>query len=400
MPTTDPALTDPALTDPAPPGPAPRDAPPGACRVHADAGGITLHLSGAWSLGAIARLDKGLRDCGLRVPADAAVVIDGASLDAIDTACALLVWRRLGQAGADPARVSLRGMDDRHLRILELVRERLGETREGPPPSAIGMFASVGAGAYGILRLLATHLSFLGVTAVALWAVARRPARLRVRELFAQLSQTCLTAIPVVALVMFLIGVVVAYLLGLQASQYGANIFVVDGVALGMVREFSPLLVATIVAGRSGAAFTAQLGTMKLTEEIDAIRTLGLPTEQVLIVPRVLALCVSLPALVFVGNVLGLLGAAFVCATMLDVSPVTFIERMQDSLEVRHYAIGLAKAPVFALFIAVIGCAMGMTVSRDTRAIGVNTTSTVVQSIVAVILLDAFFAVLFQSLDL
>ena len=226
------------------------------------------------------------------------------------------------------------------------------------------------------------------------------PSRLRPRELFAQLSQSCLTAIPVVALVMFLIGVVVAYLLGLQAAQYGANIFVVDGVALGMVREFSPLLVATIVAGRSGAAFTAQLGTMKLTEEIDAIRTLGLPPEQVLLVPRVLALVLALPLLVFVGALLGLAGASAVCSLMLDITPAAFLERVHESLDARHYAIGLAKAPVFALFIAVIGCSMGMSVSRDTRSIGINTTSTVVQSIVVVILLDAAFAVLFQELDL
>ncbi|MBP7662209.1 MAG: ABC transporter permease, partial [Burkholderiaceae bacterium] len=147
------------------------------------------------------------------------------------------------------------------------------------------------------------------------------------------------------------------------------------------------------------AAFTAQLGTMKLTEEIDAIRTLGLSPEQVLVVPRVIGLVIALPVLVFVGSVLGLAGAAVVCSLMLDITPTTFIDRLQDSLAARHYLIGLGKAPVFAMLIAVIGCSMGMTVSRDTRAIGIHTTSTVVQSIVAVILLDAFFAVLFQELD-
>jgi phospholipid/cholesterol/gamma-HCH transport system permease protein len=225
-----------------------------------------------------------------------------------------------------------------------------------------------------------------------------RPGVVRWRELATQLAQTGVSAIPVVVLVTFLIGVVFAYLLGLQATLYGANIFVVDGVALGMTREFSPLIGATIVAGRSGAAFTAQLGTMKLTEEIDAIRTLGLSAEQVLVLPRVLALVVTLPLLVFVGDLAGLAGAMLIAAGMLDVTPQTFIERLHVALDPRHYLIGLGKAPVFALFIAVIGCRMGIAVARDTRSIGINTTSTVVQSIVVVILLDAVFAVLFQRM--
>jgi phospholipid/cholesterol/gamma-HCH transport system permease protein len=160
------------------------------------------------------------------------------------------------------------------------------------------------------------------------------------------------------------------------------------------------LLVATIVAGRSGAAFTAQLGTMKLNEEIDAIRTLGLSPEQVLIVPRVIALVLVLPLLVFVGNVASLSGAMLMAATTLDITPTTFIDRLHDTLAPRHYVIGIAKAPVFALFIAVIGCRMGLSVARDTRSVGINTTSTVVQCIVAVILIDAFFAVLFQEMGL
>jgi phospholipid/cholesterol/gamma-HCH transport system permease protein len=174
----------------------------------------------------------------------------------------------------------------------------------------------------------------------------------------------------------------------------------VDGVALGMVREFSPLIVAVIVAGRSGAAFTAQLGTMKLTEEIDAIRTLGLSAEQVLVVPRVLGLMVVLPLLVFVGDIASMLGAMLVADVMLDITPGTFIDRVHDALALRHAVIGLAKAPLFALVIGVIGCSMGLSVSRDTRSIGINTTSTVVQSIVAVILLDAVIAVILQEVGL
>jgi phospholipid/cholesterol/gamma-HCH transport system permease protein len=171
-------------------------------------------------------------------------------------------------------------------------------------------------------------------------------------------------------------------------------------VAIGMTRELAPMLVAIIMAGRSGASFTAQLGTMKLTEEIDAIRTLGLSPVAVLVVPRVLALMIAMPLLTFVGNVASIGGAIIVAGPMLDITPVTFVERLHTSLALRHVVIGLVKAPVFALVIALIGCRMGMDVRRDTSAIGTSTTSTVVQCIVAVILINAAFAIVLQELGL
>ena len=318
----------------------------------------------------------------------------------IDTAAALLLLDQLAAAGGDPAGVVLRHFDPRHGRVFEVVRGRFAETTVAPAPRALSSLAALGKATTAMGSLLLGHVEFFGRTLFELSRVLLRPHTLRVHELFAQLGQVGVNAIPVVALVTFLIGVVMAYMLGLQAEKYGANIFVVDGVALGITREFSPLIVATIMAGRSGAAFTAQLGTMKLTEEIDAIRTLGLSAPQVLVVPRVLALVLTLPLLVFVGNVAGLAGAMVMSNLTLDITPQTFMERLHVALAPRHYLIGLGKSPVFALFIAVIGCRMGLSVSRDTRSIGINTTSTVVQGIVAVILLDAMFAVLFQELDL
>jgi phospholipid/cholesterol/gamma-HCH transport system permease protein len=246
--------------------------------------------------------------------------------------------------------------------------------------------------------LMTGHLDFFGRSAAALGDIALRPRALRLKELAVQFQHVCIEAIPVVVLVTFLIGVVLAYLFGMQAEKYGANIFVVDGVAIGTSRELSPIIVAVIVAGRSGAAFTAQLGTMRLTEEIDAIRTLGLSPMQVLAIPRLLALIVALPLLVFVGDVSSMAGAMTVANPLLDITPTTFLERLHTALRLEHVIIGLLKSAVFAAFIAIIGCRMGMTVSRDSRAIGISTTSTVVQCIVSVILLDAFFAVLFQEL--
>jgi phospholipid/cholesterol/gamma-HCH transport system permease protein len=368
------------------------------CWTEEHDGQVLLHLGGAWRLDALRDLSQQLGQAlqSQRAPQ----AIDGSALQHIDTAAALLLLDRLAAAGGDPATLVLRHFDPRHGRVFEVVRGRFAETAVQAPRHKLTPIARVGQISAGVGTLLLGHVEFLGRTLVELSRVLLRPHTLRVHELFAQLSQVGVNAIPVVALVTFLIGVVMAYMLGLQAEKYGANIFVVDGVALGITREFSPLIVATIMAGRSGAAFTAQLGTMKLTEEIDAIRTLGLSAPQVLVVPRVLALVLTLPLLVFVGNVAGLAGAMVMSNLTLDITPQTFMERLHVALAPRHYVIGLGKSPVFALFIAVIGCRMGLSVSRDTRSIGINTTSTVVQGIVAVILLDALFAVIFQELGL
>ena len=370
--------------------------PGDACRIEPRDGANALVLSGAWRLADAGSLDAALAALGERL--GRVVAIDGAPLEAIDTAGALVVLARLRDAGVDAASVALTGFDPRHARIVEVVRARLPAADAPVRAAPYTGLARLGESTHQLGRLLIGHVGFFGRVVVELLGTLRHPSTLRRHELTAQLAQVGVTALPVVALVACLIGVVFAYLLGLQAEQYGANIFVVDGAALGMTREFSPLIVATIVAGRSGAAFTAQLGTMKLTEETDAIRTLGLSAERVLVVPRVLALMIALPLLVFVGDVAGLVGAMGIASAMLDVTPQTFVERLHVALDPSHYLIGLGKAPFFALAIAVIGCRMGMDVDRDTRSIGINTTSTVVQGIVAVIVLDAVFAVLFQRM--
>lgn len=366
------------------------------CWIEEHDGDAVLHLGGAWRLAGLRALSQQLEGLLQSAP----VAVDGHALQHIDTAGALLLCDALAAAAADPARLPLRGFVPAHERVLEVVRGRFSDTAASARPAALALPARIGKNLADGGAFLLGHVEFLGRTLAAFAQVLRRPRSLRVHELFAQLSQVGVHAIPVVALVTSLIGVVMAYMLGLQAEKFGASIFVVDGVALGITREFSPLIVATIMAGRSGAAFTAQLGTMKLTEEIDAIRTLGLDPAQVLVLPRVLALVLTLPLLVFVGNVAGLGGAMLMASATLDLSPQTFIDRLLVSLSPRHYVIGLAKAPVFALFIAVIGCRMGLSVSRDTRSIGIHTTSTVVQGIVAVILLDAIFAVVLQKLQL
>lgn len=357
-----------------------------------------LYLTGVWRLPNVAAISGALRTLGLR--GQNRFVVDGSRLEALDTAAGFVLLRHLADIGCTPATVSARGFDPRHRRLLALVHERM----TAPPAAAhsehLGLVQGVGAATLELGRLLKTHNAFLGAVALETLGLARRPGLFRPRETVSQFEAVCLDAIPIVALINFLIGVVIAYVLGVQAQRYGANIFVADGIALAVCRELSPILASVLVAGRSGAAFTAQIGTMKVEEEIDAISTLGLSPIQVLVIPRLVALMVALPLLVFVGDVAGIAGGMVVGAWQLDIAPQVFLDRVHGVLEMRHFVVGLAKAPVFAAFIALIACRMGLLVARDARSVGENTTSTVVQCIVWVIVLDAAFAVVLQHLGI
>jgi phospholipid/cholesterol/gamma-HCH transport system permease protein len=365
-------------------------------RLAVSGDGLRISLAGAWQLVELPALAAALAAARPKSP----LTVDGERLQSLDSAAALELVRALGAAGQDLDAVRWQGFSPPHRRVLDDALRRRAALVEAVPATRRRWLAEIGYHSIRILREGIEHLTFMGETLMAFIEVARAPRRLRLREFTAQLEQACLNAIPVVILVTLLIGVVFAYLLGLQAEQYGANIFVVDGVGIGMAREFAPIIVAVIIAGRSGAAFTAQLGSMRLTEETDAIRTLGLSPMQVLVVPRVLALLLALPLLTFIGLVAGLVGAGLVADAMLGIPPVAFADRLHFALDIRHVWAGLVKTPVFAVAIAVIGCRMGMHVGRDTRAVGLATTSTVVQGIVNVILLNAGFAVLFQELGI
>lgn len=357
-----------------------------------------LYLAGAWRLHNVPAIADALRH--LSLPARSAFVVDGGRLESLDTAAAFILLRHLSGLGCKPATLRARSFDPPQERLLSLVRERMAAPPAAGHSAHRGLVPRVGVAAVELGRLLRSHVAFIGVVASEVAALVRRPSLFRPRETASQFDAACLDAIPIVALVIFLIGIVIAYVLGVEAQHYGANLFVADGIALGVCRELSPILASVLIAGRSGAAFTAQIGTMKVEEEIDAITTLGLSPIQVLVIPRLVALVLGLPLLVFVGDVAGIAGGMLVGAWQLDIAPEVFVDRVHGILEIRHFLVGLVKAPVFAAFIAIIACRMGMAVARDARSVGANTTSTVVQCIVWVIVLDAAFAVLFQHMEI
>jgi phospholipid/cholesterol/gamma-HCH transport system permease protein len=359
-----------------------------------ESGAAVLYLGGGWRVGDSERIAAEV--ARLDLAAGAPIVLDGSRLREMDTSAAFVLLSRL-PVGAG---FSVRAMGADETRLVELVRSSMHVAPVRARLQRRGLVRKVGAVLYEIGGQLREHTAFIGEVAVQGIAIARRPSLFRFKETVSQFQSVTVEAVPIVALVTFLIGVVFAYLLGVQAQRYGATIFVVDGVGLALCRELSPILVAVIVAGRSGAAFTAQIGAMKVQEETDAISTLGLSTIQVLVIPRLVAIVLGLPLLVFVGDLAGIGGGVLIGALQLGISPPSFVSRLHAVLPLSALVIGLAKAPVFAAFIAMIACRMGMSVERDARSVGEHTTSTVVQSIVWVIVLDAAFAVTLQKLGL
>jgi phospholipid/cholesterol/gamma-HCH transport system permease protein len=243
-------------------------------------------------------------------------------------------------------------------------------------------------------------LGFIGLVLATLARTALSPRRWRVTSLVFHLEQTGLDAVPIVVLLNFLVGAVIAFLGATVLKDFGASIFTVELVGFSFLREFGVLLSAILIAGRSGSAFTAQIGSMKAREEVDAIRTLGLDPVEVLVLPRLLALLVALPMLTLLAMLAGIVGGATVCALSMDISPTMFVTRFQELDAARHFWVGMSKAPLFAFLIASIGCLEGFKVSGSAESVGSHTTSSVVQAIFVTILVDALAAIFFMEIDL
>ncbi len=262
------------------------------------------------------------------------------------------------------------------------------------------MLARVGARTFAAFAQAQALLGFMGENAVALAAWLAHPLRIRWRPIMFNLRSGGFDALPIVGTLSFLLGIVVAYQGADQLRQYGANIFVADLVGLSMLREFAPLMTAIIIAGRSGSAYAAQIGTMAVTQEIDAMRTLGMAPLEVLVLPKMLALVIALPLLTVFADVLGVAGGMLMAQAQLGVGFAEFLERFSKAVSVTSYLVGIGKAPVFAAIIVLVGCFQGFRTQGGADSVGRQTTRAVVQSIFLVIVADALFSVAFSVLDL
>jgi phospholipid/cholesterol/gamma-HCH transport system permease protein len=350
-------------------------------------------LSGHWTvhgLGAIAARLDGL-SCA---PGD--LVLDGSALDAIDSAGALLLQRWLARHRARP---SLRGWPQRLERLMGLAAAGLVPAVL-PAAARRTSLERVGVRGVAAFDQGLAMLTFVGECALATVRLMARPARIRWQAVLHNVQVSGFQALPIIGLTAFLLGVVVAYQGADQLQHYGANIFVVELVGYSMLREFAPLISAIIIAGRSGSAYAAQIGTMLVTEEIDAMRTLGIAPIELLVLPKVAALAIALPLLTVFADVTGVFGGMLMARAQLDVGFVEFLDRFGRELQGASLLIGIGKSWVFAIIIAMIGCFQGFRTQGSADSVGRQTTLAVVQSIFLVIVADALFSIAFSILDL
>ncbi|WP_236860699.1 MlaE family ABC transporter permease [Candidatus Reidiella endopervernicosa] len=256
----------------------------------------------------------------------------------------------------------------------------------------------IGREFYHHLQIDTSLLEFIGEIGLLLWRAILNPLRIRFKALLTTIKEVGFDALPIIGLLSFLTGIVLAYQGAVQLQRFGANIFIVDLVSLSLLRELSPLLTAIIVAGRSGSAFTAQIGTMKVTEEIDALRTMGIAPLEQLVIPKLLALIIALPLLTIFADILGILGGMLMAYIELGVGASAFVDRLSEAVSLSSFLTGLAKAPVFAAVIAIVGCFQGFQVTGSAESVGRQTTVSVVQSIFMVIVIDAIFSVIYSLL--
>ncbi|MEB7885723.1 MlaE family ABC transporter permease [Serratia fonticola] len=356
--------------------------------------------SGDWVLAHYRLLEPAVGQLQARLPADA--VFDLSQLGSLDTAGATLLVNLLGdQRISDLKQLAPMLPVERRVLLETVGRALQGFTpppAEKPPGLAVELLANVGRSMENFWHNLIDLLGFIGLTLQTLFANLLRPTRWRITSLVANLQQIGLNAVPIIMLLTFLVGAVIAFLGSTVLSTFGASIFTVQLVVFSFLREFAVLLTAILMAGRTASAFTAELGLMKANEEIDAIQAMGLNPVELLVLPRVLALLLALPMLTFIGMISGIFGGMVVCALTLDISPTMFLTIMQSSGGFQNFLVGMSKAPVFAFLIAIIGCLEGFKVSGSAESVGAHTTASVVHSIFVVILLDAVAALFFMEM--
>ncbi len=351
-----------------------------------------IRLSGTWTLKTALAAAEVLRG----VP-DTLTGIDATGIEKMDSAGVLQVLRVAHRA--DLGEDALQFRPDHQALVCTI--EEVADDRPRPKRD-FGVLAALerlGVSVHATGHNIKALCSFLGENLVKAARLVKEPRRFRLTATVHQMEQVGLDAVPLVALLSYLVGAVIAFLGSTILRDFGAEIYVVELVNIAFLREFAVLLTAIVLAGRTASAFTAQIGAMKAREEIDAMRTLGLDPIDLLVLPRLLALLVTLPLLTFIAMIAGLAGGITVGAFDLDIPPQMYIARMHETMEVRHMLVGLSKAPVFALVIGLIGCLEGLKVEGTAQSVGERTTSSVVQTISLVIIIDAFAALWFMHMD-
>ena len=357
----------------------------------------TIWCGGPWTVRHLHRIAPVIKD--LQPPGDS-IRIDLQGIASMDTGGAWLLSRLIANLRRQGCRIDVINPSRELQGMLSLVTETAARLTSPPPADRPGLVEMLGRISRESGRNGVGMLSFVGEMAGIAVARLVMPSRFRWRAMVHELGEAGYKAVAIVGLLAFLLGIVITYQGGVQLRQYGASLFVADLVGLSMLRELAPMLTAIIVAGRTGSAYTAQIGTMKVTEEIDALRAMGIQPMELLVLPKLIALIIALPLLTVYADIMGVIGGMVMASAQLDIAYGTFLERLQIALSVDSFLVGVGKAPVFAGVIATIGCYQGFQVSGSAESVGRRTTTSVVQSILAVIVIDAAFSVAFSYLGI
>jgi len=357
-----------------------------------------LLVAGDWTVWTVATVEEKLRTT--KVSSNA--ILDVSELERIDTSGAYLIDRAFGALEGVDDPIEMRGDHPTIERLMGKVRKASPAAPPDPisPPGFIALLDRAGRGAVNAWQELLGILSFVGETMATLARLAANPRRIRVRSVVAIMEEVGLDALPIVCFLSFFIGLVIAFIGANLLAMFNASVFTVELVGIGMMREFGAVLTAILLAGRTDSAFTAQIGAMKMRQEIDAMRTIGLDPMEALVAPRLIALLIMTPLLTFAATIAGIGGGMMAAWGAMDISPAMFITRFQEVIVPMNFWVGMIKAPVFALVIAMVGCRQGMLVEEDVVSLGRRTTSAVVQAIFLVIAIDAMFAILYYQLNI
>jgi phospholipid/cholesterol/gamma-HCH transport system permease protein len=363
---------------------------------------LELRPAGAWIAANAATLEVLSNSITGELGRAKAVKLDMASVRELDTLGAWLLEKISRQAATSGHRAEIVGVADSYAGLIEEVRQ---VNRRNPAPvrplsPVIARLNDIGRGTIGAREDVYAFLQMLGSLFLALVGALRRPRSLRLTSLVYQLYRVGFQAIPIMVLITFLIGAIIAQQGFFHFRKFGADSYVVDMVGILLLRELGVLIVAIMVAGRSGSAYTAELGSMKMREEIDALSTMGLDPVEVLILPRVIALICALPILSFIGSMAALYGGGLVAQLYGDMAPAIYIARLHEAVSVTSFKVGIIKAPFMALAIGIVACSEGLRVKGSAESLGKQTTTSVVKSIFLVIVLDGLFAVFFASIGM
>lgn len=363
--------------------------------------GLALCAAGPWTAGFAPALEKLVSDAEKLTGTRPNIFIDVSQISKLDTFGAWLIERLRRTLTGNGQEAQIAGLSANYATLVDEVRKVKPQAEQGPGPSGVVVVLDgIGRNVHGIGEGMLALVDMIGAVLAAWFRVWLHPSRFRMTSMVHHLQQVCWNAVPIVVLITFLIGAIVAQQGIFHFRRFGADVFVVDMLGILVLRELGVLLVAIMVAGRSGSAYTAELGSMKMREEIDALRTMGFDTVEVLILPRMMALVLAMPILAFLGAMAALYGGGLVAWLYGGVDPTSFLSRLREVLSINHFVVGMAKAPVMAMVIGIVACVEGLAVQGSAESLGQHTTASVVKGIFFVIVMDGVFAIFFAALGI